>query len=37
MIMSRPEYMMHGNSNKNDSYEGIINKHALIAHLFVSP
>lgn len=37
VIMSRPEYIMHGNSNKNDRDKGIINKHALIAHLFVSP
>lgn len=37
MIMIRPEYIIHGNSNKNDKDKGTINKHALILHLFVSP
>lgn len=37
MIMRRPEYITHGNSSKNDKDEGIINMHALIVHLFVSP
>lgn len=35
--MSRPEYIRHSNNNKNGKDKGIINKQALIAHLFEPP
>ena len=37
IIMSRAEYTIHSNSNKNDKDKGTINKQALIVHLFVPP
>lgn len=37
IIMSRPECIIHLNGNKNDENKGIINTHALIAHLFCGP
>lgn len=37
IIMSRPEYSIHSDSNKNDKDKGTINKHALIVNLFVPP
>lgn len=37
IIMSRPEYITYLGGNKNDKDRGIINKHSLSAHPFVSP
>lgn len=35
--MSRPEHIIYLGGNKKDKDKGIMSKHALIAHLFVSP
>ena len=37
IIVSRPEYVTHSNSNRNDKNKGTIKKHASISHLYVAP